>query len=133
MIADSVPSSAQPLAVPTDWKPLDLLRLGWMIAEVRGRYRLGDNERLQADQHIDRHQHALPLAPERSVAEQRIEAEEVLASLATRLSLDRSALDLGVDRKKLDNDAETAITAMKSLAVLLAGQRKQNPDSVAGT
>jgi hypothetical protein len=62
------------------------MRLGWMVAEVRGRYRLQNDPRLLAGYNrSDRTGRALPLAAERSPAEQRIEAERVLIALANSL------------------------------------------------
>jgi hypothetical protein len=57
------------------------MRLGWAVAEVRGRNRLGDDPTLTGAGSWQRGT-SLPLAMERTAAEQRIEAEMVLASLA---------------------------------------------------
>ena len=75
----------------------DVMRLGWMVAEVRGRYRLGDDSRLQASPPLDRTGRALPLANERSAAEQRIEAEVVLGTLANTHEIDFDAQNAQAD------------------------------------
>jgi hypothetical protein len=69
---------------------LSALRLGWFLAEVRGRNKpggqLGPN--FQMPDHDD---HALPLRIERSGTELRIEAQEVVAQLAAALHVDAQA------------------------------------------
>ncbi|MFN2569699.1 MAG: hypothetical protein ABR564_08895 [Candidatus Dormibacteria bacterium] len=60
------------------------LRLGWAVAEVRGRLRLGSDEILQRRDLPVRHDRALPLAPERTPDEQHIEARKVMAAQAER-------------------------------------------------
>lgn len=63
------------------------LRLGWLIAEVRGRARPGGpGAEFVAD--MARGHWALPLGSERSAAEQEVEAEHALAAVAKRLSVD---------------------------------------------
>ena len=66
------------------------LRLGWALAELRGRNRPGGppGDLAQMPDHID---HPLPLRIERSHAELRIEAQAVVAALAGDLYVDRSA------------------------------------------
>src|ERR1700737_3766575 len=64
------------------------LRLGWQVAEVRGRLRLGDDPRLAPTTTEVRTDHALPLAVERTSAEQRIESQRVLEHLSQELQLD---------------------------------------------
>ncbi|HEY3611773.1 MAG TPA: hypothetical protein VGL06_30040 [Pseudonocardiaceae bacterium] len=76
------------MAPPYDSKQvLNAFRLGWHVAEVRGRNRpngpKGTAEKLPDGDH-----HALPLRIERTATERRIEAQGVLAALA---------MDLGVD------------------------------------
>src|SRR5579875_2554084 len=70
---------------------LTAIRLGWGVAEIRGRYRIGDKPERLGLTHIvpmRRFENALPLMSERSQAEQRIEAERVLQSLAKSLGVD---------------------------------------------
>src|ERR1035437_5109732 len=77
----------QPVAVEPD-RAKDLMRLGWAVAELRGRVGFGLNDpgRLIPAQPV-RTDHALPLAEERSQAELRIEIKGVVAALATRTGL----------------------------------------------
>jgi hypothetical protein len=62
-------------------------RLGWYLAEVRGRNRPGGppGSSAQMPDHID---HALPLHNERGATELRIEAQSVMAALARELHVD---------------------------------------------
>jgi hypothetical protein len=70
-------------------------RLGWAIAELRGRYRLGSaHVALPRTGEGARHDHALPLAQERSEFEQKIETRTVLKALAGALQVD-TPLDQG--------------------------------------
>lgn len=63
------------------------LRLGWLIAEVRGRARPGGpGPEFVAD--MARGHWALPLGSERSAAEREVEAEHALAAVAKRLGAD---------------------------------------------
>jgi hypothetical protein len=61
------------------------LRLGWAIAETRGRLRRGPPHEATA---VAREGHGLPLAGERSWSEQTIETQTVARALAEKLSLD---------------------------------------------
>jgi hypothetical protein len=65
---------------------LAAVRLGWFVAEVRGR-NAPFLPRVPAPVPPDRAGHALPLRPERTVSEQRIEAQAVLAALTSRLEV----------------------------------------------
>jgi hypothetical protein len=76
------------VALPDDSKHvLNAFRLGWHLAEVRGRNRpngpTGTAETLPDGDH-----HALPLRIERTATERRIEAQGVLAALAMNLGVD---------------------------------------------
>jgi hypothetical protein len=76
------------VAAPDDTKDvLCALRLGWFLAESRGRNRPGGQLGVKTSlpDHID---HALPLRIERSPAELRIEAQKVVAQLAADLHVD---------------------------------------------
>ncbi|HEY6276226.1 MAG TPA: hypothetical protein VIX86_07825 [Streptosporangiaceae bacterium] len=66
---------------------LSALRLGWCLAEARGRNRPGGPPAGDIPM-PDHHDHALPLRIERSPAELRIEAQTVVAELAKRLGVD---------------------------------------------
>jgi hypothetical protein len=62
----------------------ECLRLGWCVAEIRGRHRsIGD----VADSSIRRADNAMPLANERSTAERAIEVESAVRWLADALKL----------------------------------------------
>jgi hypothetical protein len=65
-------------------------RLGWAIAELRGRYRpdLIDNPIPDPGPAIGRPDHALPLANERTPIEQRVEIVHVVNGLSGELGLD---------------------------------------------
>ena len=64
-------------------------RFGWAIAELRGRYRpdVSHAEEQIGTPGLQRKQHALPLATERSSKEQRIEVMRVVEGLSDRLAL----------------------------------------------
>jgi hypothetical protein len=68
---------------------MSALRLGWNLAEVRGRNRPGAPPGSNA-QMPDHNDHALPLNNERSPTELRIEAQSVIAALATTLKVDQA-------------------------------------------
>lgn len=110
---------------------LRLMRLGWMMAETHGRYRLGDDPRLRPMARTESHRHVLPLNIERSPAEQRIEAERVLTAVAAEQQCDLLAgKDLGFDATDLPNSMECkASDYMRSLAVQLRDARKENRGS----
>ena len=63
------------------------LRLGWYLAEVRGRNRPGGPPG-SSDQMPDHTDHALPLRNERGPTELRIEAQSVITALARELHVD---------------------------------------------
>lgn len=66
---------------------ISTFRLGWAIAELRGRYR-PDLQKAASEQAAKRPEHALPLFNERSWKEQRIEVHEIVGALCTALKLD---------------------------------------------
>jgi len=76
------------VAAPDDASEvLCALRLGWFLAEVRGRNKPGGQ--LGSDTHIpEDDDHALPLRIERTETELRIEAQKVVAQLAADLHVD---------------------------------------------
>jgi hypothetical protein len=83
------------VAAPEDAEDvLCALRLGWFLAEVRGRNRPGGQLGVGAGlpQNDD---HALPLRIERSPAELRIEAQKVVAQLAAHLDVDTDSHGAG--------------------------------------
>ncbi len=76
------------MSVPDDADiVLAAVRLGWYVAEVRGRNR-PDAPRRPGQIPPDRSGHALPLRAERTDSEMRIEAQVVLQALAARLGVD---------------------------------------------
>jgi len=76
------------VAVPDDaGDVLCALRLGWFLAEVRGRNRPGGQLGVGAAM-PENDDHALPLRIERSPTELRIEAQKVVAQLAAHLNVD---------------------------------------------
>jgi len=76
------------VAAPDDAKEvLSALRLGWFLAEVRGRNRPGGQLGVWTSM-PDHDDHALPLRIERTTTELRIEAQKVVAQLAADLNVD---------------------------------------------
>lgn len=101
----------------------DLMRLGWMLAETEGRYRLGDDDRLAPEVRSGRARSVLPLSVERTPAEQRIEAERVLTAVASNQSFDVPAMDVGIAREDLDSDTTIVTVYMRALATRLNAAR----------
>ena len=97
----------------------DLMRLGWAIAELRGRLYFGaaDPGRI-ADPATVRADHSLPLSGERSPKEQLIETKEVVQALAKRANLE---LDGGRMKDSRGHTATTPCTAA-ARAIELADQ-----------
>lgn len=62
-------------------------RLGWTLAELRGRIRLGDQDVCMPPPPAGRSLHDLPLSTERSAKEQQIQAKRVLVALADVLGV----------------------------------------------
>ena len=108
--------------------PQDIMRLGWMMAETLGRYRLGDqSQRVRPQVPVDRNGSVLPLSVERSPAEQRIEAEGVLIALAADQHLDCSLKDLNLGKPNKDTMASAH---MVDVAIELSKARKENHTQV---
>jgi hypothetical protein len=91
-------------------KVLSALRLGWYVAEVRGRNRPG-GPRPAADQLPSRQNHVLPLHVERTYPELRIEAQAVLQKLSD---------DLGVGTVTVNGQQQNLATVMDQQAHALA-------------
>lgn len=91
---------------------LKALRLGWYLAEVRGRNRPdspeGDGAGLPAGD-----QHPLPLRSERPPTDRRVEAQGVMAELAMELGVDDSGAG-GSFGKRINQEADTMATARQS-------------------
>lgn len=102
---------------------LAALRLGWSVAEMRGRNRPGGppGEVIGMPDHVD---HALPLRIERGPAELRIEIQSVVAELATDLGVDGPGFGAALgDKAKLlaHVRAVKAADALRQALDLLAG------------
>ncbi len=102
---------------------LAALRLGWSVAEMRGRNRPGGppGEVIGMPDHAD---HALPLRIERGPSELRIEIQSVVAELATDLGVDGPGFGAALgDKAKLlaHVRAAKAADALRQALDLLAG------------
>jgi hypothetical protein len=108
------------MTIPDDAeKVLAAVRLGWYLAEVRGRNR-PDPPPAVAGSMPDRSGHALPLRSERTASELRIAAQEVLATLSKQLDVDADPLTAG-----------SFGTALDSAAKGLAAKRARNEPTAA--
>lgn len=98
------------MAVPRDAATVvAMLRLGWCMAEVRGRNRPDAPPGAWVD--APRTGHALPLQIERTPAEQRIEAQALLIVLTASLKLDGDGEADASYARTLDSDAHLLATA----------------------
>jgi hypothetical protein len=103
------------MALPDDAdKVLAAVRLGWYLAEVRGRNRPDPPPAVEGKM-PDRSGHALPLRNERTAPELRIAAQDVLTALAKQLDVDDDPLTAG-----------SFGTAIDSAAKVLAAKRAKN-------
>ena len=106
----------------------DLIRLGWALAELRGRLEFGDSDigRLQTSL-PRRTDQALPLADERSITEQLIAAKKLIVPLAERakLSFDNDGASI-VDA---DGHPSTAACSVAVRVVQLADDVPEGHDS----
>src|SRR5579872_1248891 len=101
---------------PDDTDPvLKAIRLGWYVAEVRGRNRLVP---LTWDDStpFERGASDLPLRIERKPREQRIEAQEVVALLASDLGVDNKAGVSDSFSKQIDDKAKRLYDATDDAA-----------------
>jgi hypothetical protein len=106
------------MSVPEDSpEVLSALRLGWYVAEVRGR-NLPGGPRPPADQLPERQNHVLPLQIERTATELRIEAQAVLHKLSS---------DLGVDTVTINNQQQSRTDIIDQQARALAAAGPQTP------
>ena len=100
------------MAVPEDvGDVVTAMRLGWNLAEVRGRNRPDTPPGAKAGL-PGPPSHALPLHIEQSQAELRIQAQGVVATMAKKLGVD------------LDKDGNSFSSAIASQAKILAGARE---------
>lgn len=110
------------MAVPKDAATVvAMLRLGWCVAEVRGRNRPDAPPGAGAEP--PRTGHALPLQIERTPAEQRIEAQALLIVLSAQLQLDGDGKTHASYARTLDSDAHLLATARATGDATDAGQR----------
>lgn len=101
------------MAAPNDKAVvLATFRLGWFVAEVRGRNRPDSPERDRPGLPVD-DQHPLPLRGERTSTERRVEAQGVLTELAVDLGVDDGGVGSGYG-KRIDQAADTMATARQS-------------------
>jgi hypothetical protein len=101
------------MAVPQDAAAVvSALRLGWCVAEVRGRNRLRPLPGAGAEP--PRPGHALPLQIERTPTELRIEAQTLLIVLAHRVGVDGDGENQFSYARTLDSDAEALYQAEQS-------------------
>jgi DNA-binding transcriptional regulator YdaS (Cro superfamily) len=115
----AVPSAASEIPGPPDKSAvIAALRLGWTLAEFRGRNRPvpphGDDPRVQRDDH------ALPLRSERTMTEQAIETRMVLTALAQQFGVDTPPVG-GRGTKPA-----TYSTQAQQLARVIDGQRQRH-------
>ncbi len=102
------------MAVPDDYDTvMETMRLGWYIAEVRGRNE-GRSQLPGGEKRPKRTHHALPLRMERSPNELRIEAQAVLSAVAGKLKVDADdthsshfSVEVNSEAKSLAEAAET--------------------------
>jgi len=98
------------MAVPKDAATVAaVLRLGWCVAEVRGRNR--PDAPVGSGVEPPRTGHALPLQIERTPAEQRIEAQALLIVLSSKLELDGDGKTHASYGRTLDSDAQALAKA----------------------
>jgi len=103
------------MAVPGDAAAVvSALRLGWCMAEVRGRNR--PDSPPGAGVEPPRPGHALPLEIERTPDELRIEAETLLIALAAKVGVDGDGKKQPSYARQLNSDAEALYQARKSHA-----------------
>jgi hypothetical protein len=95
-------------------KVLKAVRLGWAVAEVRGRNRPDAPPGARAEFPVP-HGHALPLGDEQTPAELRIKAQWVLAGMARDLGLDTDAKNDSCTDMKNDSYAEAIDSQAKAL------------------
>jgi hypothetical protein len=101
---------------------INALRLGWYVAEVRGRNRPG-GPRPSGDGLLSRGDHVLPLRIERTAAELRIEAQTVLRKLSG---------DLGVDAVSVHDQEQSRTAVIDQRAGALATATPQTEAAVTG-
>lgn len=93
---------------------LTALRLGWQVAELRGRFRHQVNARdpVHADRSALTKEHALPLEDERTPLERLYETESIVSALAGQVGLDFPVANLSGQGKDPDQHASTRLVAL---------------------
>ncbi len=110
------------MAVPKDAATVvAMLRLGWCVAEVRGRNR--PDAPAGAGAEPPRTGHALPLQIERTPAELRIEAQALLIVLSAEYKLDGDGKTHASYARTVDSDAHLLATARANGDATAAAQR----------
>jgi hypothetical protein len=110
------------MAVPKDAATVvAMLRLGWSVAEVRGRNR--PDPPAGAAVEPPRTGHALPLQIERTPAELRIEAQALLIVLSAEYKLDGDGKTHASYARTVDSDAHLLATARANGDATAAAQR----------
>src|SRR6266542_4259846 len=101
-------------------------RLGWAMAEFRGRIQLGpDDPAAPQVAEAARTQNALPLSAERKLGEQLIETRQVLASLAGQLEVDVQVAQLADQQHERDKKTSERL---RQLAHLVHQERTEHPE-----
>jgi hypothetical protein len=99
------------MPVPDDHDSvMDALRLGWYVAEVRGRNE-GRSQLPGENKLPKRTHHALPLRIERSPDELRIEAQQVLGALASKLQVNADSVNKSNFSDEVDSEAKVLAQA----------------------
>ncbi len=111
----------------------DLLRLGWTLAELRGRYRQELIEQPSpAIKRRTRKDHVLPLYSERSSGELRRETEASLALIAHGVTFSEEArADFSITDLPYQSDESRNV--LSALVLSHAGQQSQKIQKAAGT
>lgn len=104
------------MAAPRDaHRVLDAVRLGWCLAEVHGRNRpVGRQPTTSSSSRGDGS--ALPLRPERTEAEARAQAEQLLTALAAALEVDATPAPVGGGQPTTYAEQLAMLTAARSAA-----------------
>src|SRR5674536_141301 len=104
------------VAAPRDaHRVLDAVRLGWCLAEVHGRNRPVGRQPTTSSSPRGNGS-ALPLRPERTAAEARAQAEQLLTALAAALEVDATPTPAGEGQPTTYAEQLATLTAARSAA-----------------
>ena len=104
------------MAAPRDaHRVLDAVRLGWCLAEVHGRNRPVGRQPTTSSSPRGNGS-ALPLRPERTEAEARAQAEQLLTALAAALEVDETPTPAGEGQPTTYAEQLATLTAARSAA-----------------